>query len=72
MKGKLNELIYVVEYSIEQQCWNISRLDDILRINLDMVKRKVSNDYKMIYIGTYEQCEIFIREFNEVWGEICE
>lgn len=63
---------YAVEYSIEQGCWNIVRLDDVLTINLRMVQRKVSNDYKMIYLGTYEECTLFIRNFEEVWGEIDE
>lgn len=64
--------LYAVEYSIEQRCWNIARFDDILTTNLRMVKQKTSNDYKMIYLGTYEECTLFIRNFEEVWGEIDE
>ena len=66
------ENLYAVEYSIEQGCWNIAKIDDILKTNLRMVQRKVSNDYKMIYLGTYEECTLFIRNFEEVWGEIDE
>ena len=66
------ENLYAVEYSIEQSCWNIARFDDILTTNLRMVKQKTSNDYKMIYLGTYEECTLFIRNFEEVWGEIDE
>ena len=41
---------YVVEYSVEQKAWNIDTLKNALKNNLDMVIRKVSNDYKIIAV----------------------
>ena len=63
------ENLYVVEYSIEQSCWNIARIDDILKTNIRMLQNKISNDYKMVYLGTYDECTMFIKKYEDVWGE---
>lgn len=72
MRGSRMENLYAVEYSIEQGCWNIATIDDILKSNIRMLQRKVSNDYKMVYLGTYDECTMFIRNYEDVWGEINE
>lgn len=66
----LNKEKWVVEYSSQQDCFNITTLDNALEINIRNAYKKTNNDFQMLFIGSYEQCTMFIRNFKEVyWSE---
>lgn len=53
---------FAVEYSVSQDAYHIDKLEQALRNNINMSLNKISNDYKILYIGTYENCKMFIEE----------
>lgn len=61
------EKTYVAEYSASQDCFNIDLLDTILQKNNQHARAKESNDYQILYIGSYDNCELFIKTFEEVF-----
>lgn len=61
------EELYVVEYSSTQHCLNYNLLGYTLNKNLENAKSNKTNDYQIVYIGTLEMCETFIKDFEEVY-----
>lgn len=52
----MNNKIITLEYSARQDCFHISNLEEVLKINLRNTIEKVDNDYKIIgFFETYKE-----------------
>ena len=62
---------YTVEYSVQQQCFHISDLESVLKLNImNTIENKEINDYKIIAIANkYEDAEDFIKKIKEKMKE---
>ena len=62
---------YVAEYSIEQNCFHIEQLNDLLKINIEAALSKKHNDYQMIGIfETYDEASDYIEKVRpKIQGE---
>lgn len=56
--------MYTVEYSVEQGCFHIDKLNQILETNIRMCVDRVSNDYKII--GIFDSHEKAVEFANKV------
>ena len=62
--------IWVIEYSKEQDCFNITTLEDSIQKNNRMFYNNCNNDYQIIDIAiTYEQAKAKIKEMKRLKEE---
>lgn len=57
--------LWALEYSVEQDAFYVNKLDELLEKNLYSCLNKISNDYKIIFIGSEEQCRQFYKQVRE-------
>lgn len=53
----MSKTLCVAEYSVKQKAFNVDTLENILKLNNYMSLKGFSNDYKIIYVGSYQKCK---------------
>ena len=61
----MNNMLWAVEYSNSQNCFNIALLTDILDINLTNYLSKNGSDYQILFIGSRDECVQFVNEMQK-------
>ncbi len=57
---------FCLEYSVSQECFHIELLEEVLRNNRKHAIEKMSNDYKIMFIGdTTHECLDEVRRFKK-------
>lgn len=63
----MNNKIITLEYSAKQDCFHISNLEEVLKINLRNTIEKVDNDYKIIgFFKTYKEASEKADEIKKI------
>ena len=57
--------MWVLEYSVSQDCFNIDTLERVLEMNVEAMKAKMSNDYKI----AIEEGTNIVRIGTKVFGK---
>ena len=56
--------LWAVEHSNMQDCFHIDTIENILKINNNNLKNKGNSDYQIIFLGTYEDCNKYIKKIK--------
>ena len=64
MKDKGSKGFWALEYSTEQKCFNLDTLYNLLQKNIRACLNDNNNDYQIIFIGTYEECNDFLKSIR--------
>lgn len=56
------ENLWAVEHSNIQDCFHIGTIEKILAMNINNFLTKGISDYQILFIGTYEECNNFIKK----------
>lgn len=63
----MNSKLITLEYSAKQDCFHISNLEEVLKINLRNTIEKVDNDYKIIGLfETYKEASEKADEIKKI------
>ena len=66
MEKEIKEF-YTLEYSVIQNCFHISQLKNVLKINVRTSKEKIVNDYRIIEIAeTYEKIKEYYEKYKKI------
>lgn len=62
--------LFCYAFSVDQRAGHVDQFWHYLKVNLEQVVTSSTNDYKLLYLGTNEEChafgEVFSREFLRV------
>ena len=59
------ENLWGVEHSNTQNCFHIDTIEKILAMNLNNYLCGGCIDYQLLFIGTYEECDNFIKKITK-------
>lgn len=65
----LKEKLWVAEHSNKQNCYNIDKLNSVIDKNIANVLEQGENDYQIIFIGSYDECNTMINELKKMVDE---
>jgi len=60
----MNAELWTVEFSLEQGAFHITTLEETLRNNRELIRRRLTSLYMLVAVfDTYEQCSNYVARF---------